>query len=102
MLEKNVEDYLRSEVERHGGVCLKLNPKGYKGIPDRLVILPGGWVCFVELKRPKGGVVSALQVWWLRRLWSLKINARVASTKAQVDELLARAEGVDQDNEARG
>jgi hypothetical protein len=39
---------------------LKLNLQGNRGWPDRLIILPNGRVCWVELKRP-GGVVAKLQ-----------------------------------------
>lgn len=31
------------------------------GIPDRVVLIPGGTVWFVELKRARGGVVSPKQ-----------------------------------------
>lgn len=31
------------------------------GIPDRVVLIPGGAVWFVELKRARGGVVSPKQ-----------------------------------------
>ncbi|MEG2285747.1 MAG: hypothetical protein RSB90_09290 [Eubacterium sp.] len=36
------------EVRKLGGVYLKLT--GIKGIPDRIVLLPGGKVGFIELK----------------------------------------------------
>ena len=35
-----------------GGWCLKLVCPGFTGMPDRLVLLPGGVIGFVELKRP--------------------------------------------------
>jgi hypothetical protein len=88
MLEKSVEDYLVAEVERRGGLCIKLNPAGYKGIPDRLVVLPGGYVAFLELKRPKRGVIARLQLWWRARLAGLGVPAGFLDTKEQVDELL--------------
>lgn len=89
MLEKSVEDHLRRAVESRGGLCLKLNPKGYKGIPDRLVVLPGPRVMFVELKRPKGGVVAALQLWWYGKLRRLNVEAHFISTLEQVDALFS-------------
>lgn len=52
MLEKEVERRLRDGVRGLGGLCLKLVCPGFTGMPDRLVLLPGGVVCFVELKRP--------------------------------------------------
>lgn len=91
MLEEKVEEYLRQRITALGGECVKLNPKGYKGIPDRLVLLPGGRVIFVELKRPKGGVVARLQSWWRDRLRDLGFGAHVVATRAAVDELLSGA-----------
>lgn len=47
--EKTLEAYLCQKVKSLGGKCLKMT--GEAGIPDRLVILPGGKCIFVELKR---------------------------------------------------
>lgn len=52
MLEKDIERYLRGCVKALGGWCLKLVCPGFTGMPDRLILLPGGSICFVELKRP--------------------------------------------------
>ena len=70
-LEKDIEAKLRRAVERQGGRCLKWVCPGWRGVPDRIVLLPGGRVHFVETKRPKGGKLDPLQVkWqeWLTRL----------------------------------
>lgn len=53
-------------VKRLGGLALKLECPGYTGVPDRLILLPGGRVRFVELKapgrteRPRQRVVQAI------------------------------------------
>lgn len=52
--ETSVEKHLRLWVKSVGGQCIKLPAVWYRGIPDRLVLLPGGRVWFVELKRYKG------------------------------------------------
>ena len=70
-LEKDIERKLRTMVERHGGLCLKWVCPGWAGVPDRIVLLPGGRALFVELKRPQGGKVSKLQMWWAKRLHQL-------------------------------
>ena len=70
-LEKDIERKLRQMVERHGGLCLKWVCPGWSGVPDRIILLPGGRIVFCELKRPKGSVVSELQAWWKRRLTRL-------------------------------
>lgn len=78
-LEKEIERKLVDLVKRYGGRCEKLVNVGFAGFPDRTLLLPGGKIMFVELKRPKGGRYSALQdKWrdWLRALgfsyWRIK------------------------------
>lgn len=63
-LEKDIEQKLRRLVESHRGWCLKWVCPGWTGVPDRILLLPGGVVMFVELKRPKGGRYSAMQDKW--------------------------------------
>lgn len=70
-LEKDIEQKLRTMVEKHGGQCLKWVCPGWSGVPDRIVLLPGGRVIFVETKRPKGGKLSELQKWWAKKLIDL-------------------------------
>ena len=70
-LEKDIEKKLRLMVERHGGLCLKWVCPGWSGVPDRIILLPGGHVIFAETKRPKGGKVSDLQTWWRGKLVTL-------------------------------
>lgn len=48
--EKNTEAYLRDRVKSLGGRSYKWVSPGCSGVPDRIVILPGGRVFFVELK----------------------------------------------------
>ena len=67
-LEKDIEKALTRAVTRHGGLCLKWVCPGWSGVPDRIIVLPGGRVIFVELKRPQGGKRSPMQIWWSRKL----------------------------------
>ena len=70
-LEKDIEQKLRAVVMRLGGQCLKWVCPGWAGVPDRIILLPGGRVIFAELKRPKGGKVSPMQLYWRRTLQGL-------------------------------
>lgn len=70
-LEKEIEQKLKKMIEHHGGLCLKWVCPGWLGVPDRICLLPGGRVVFVETKRPQGGKRAEMQKWWARKLRAL-------------------------------
>jgi len=86
-LEKTVEDFLDEQVQLRGGFTVKLNPAGYKGIPDRLVVLPDR-MFVAELKRPRGGVTAKLQRWWNKRFTDLGHEAVFLKNHAEVLDVL--------------
>lgn len=86
-LEKDIEAKLRRTVERHGGLCLKWVCPGWAGVPDRIILLPGGKVIFAETKRPKNGTLDKLQKWWQKRLHSLGFSAVVIWDEPAIDTL---------------
>lgn len=92
-LEKEIEDKLRKAVKARGGWCLKWVSPGWRGVPDRIVLLPGARIWFVETKRPKGGRYSAMQdKWrdWLTELgfpyWRIKNREELQSFLAEIEE----------------
>ena len=52
MKEYAVEKHLISVTQACGGMCIKFTSPGMSGVPDRIVILPGGKIGFAELKAP--------------------------------------------------
>ena len=52
MREKQVEKKLVEAVRKRGGLCPKFISPGLTGVPDRIVLLPGGHMAFAELKAP--------------------------------------------------
>lgn len=52
--ERTVEQDLRRSIESMipGARCVKFVSPGWTGVPDRMILLPGGAVVFAELKRP--------------------------------------------------
>lgn len=74
-LEKDIEQKLRRLVESRGGWCLKWVCPGWGGVPDRIILLPGARIIFVETKRPRGGKVSKLQEKW--REWLTEMGFAV-------------------------
>lgn len=50
MREATIEKYLTTRIRRIGGLALKWTSPGMTGVPDRILILPGGRIAFAELK----------------------------------------------------
>lgn len=67
MREKTVEQKLVAAVRHMGGIAPKFVSPGLDGVPDRLILLPGGKVGFVECKAP-GKQLRPLQVHRKRQL----------------------------------
>jgi hypothetical protein len=87
MLEHHVEDILRLGIKALGGLCIKLNPLGYVGIPDRMVLLPGGRLVFVELKIRKG-IAGRLQGRWRTKLTALGFRVEWLWSADEVKDFL--------------
>ena len=84
-LEKNLERWFRAEIKARGGVAFKQTC--IVGIPDRLVILPGGRHVWVELKTDKGRT-SKIQKAVHRKLLKLGCEVEVLYGKDQMREWL--------------
>lgn len=50
--EKQVERNFVKAVKKAGGLAMKFVSPGRVGVPDRIVLFPGGRVVFAEIKRP--------------------------------------------------
>ena len=87
MIEKDIERRLKRGVERMGGLCFKWVSPGCTGVMDRIVVLPGGRVIFVELKKP-GGRLSARQELLIDRFRSLGADVRVLWSIEAVEQFL--------------
>lgn len=84
-LEASLEAHFNRSVRLHlGGRAVKLAPTE-KGLPDRLVLLPGGRIYLVELKTTSGHTSAAQDLW----------HERSAQLGTRVQVLVGRA-GIDQ------
>ena len=52
MNEKFIEQKLVTAVKTKGGIAPKFVSPSFAGMPDRLILLPGGLMAFAELKAP--------------------------------------------------
>ena len=87
MLEREIEKALVRQIRNHGGIAPKLTSPNNAGMPDRLIILPPGKVCFVELKAP-GKKPRPLQVRQMERLTQLGCMVRIIDHPNQIQELI--------------
>lgn len=52
MREKQIEQKFVRATKNMGGIAPKFVSPGLDGMPDRIVLLPGGHIGFVEVKAP--------------------------------------------------
>lgn len=88
MREKEIEQKLVKSVTASGGIAPKLVSPGFDGMPDRLILLPGGVMAFAELKAP-GKKPRPLQVARHRLLRKLEFAVYVIDDPEQITEMLA-------------
>ena len=87
MREKIIEKELVRAVKDKGGIAPKFTSPGFDGMPDRLVLLPGGRMGYVELKAP-GKKPSALQLARHRLFRRLGFKVYVIDEINQIDSVL--------------
>ena len=85
--EKVLEIYLVAEVKKLGGWAIKLLSGLVTGLPDRLILLPGGVVAFVEVKTT-GKRASAKQLWVHGGLKSLGFRVEVVDSKEGINNFI--------------
>ena len=87
MTEKHIEQKLIAVVKALGGMAIKINSLSMSGLPDRLVLLPGGEVIFIELKAP-GKEMRPLQVKRKRQLEGLGFSVYCIDDVNQIEKIL--------------
>ena len=87
MKESTIEARLAREVKKRGGLCYKFTSPGNPGVPDRIVILPGGTTVYVELKTEIGRLAK-IQKWQIEELRKRGVDVRVLKGMDQVTNFL--------------
>lgn len=91
VLESVIERALVNGLKARGAMCVKQEAT-MAGLPDRLCVLPGGRVVWVELKQDKGRL-RPIQAYMHRRLRKLGHDVRTLYGMEQVLDFL---EGIDE------
>ena len=92
MREREIEEKLRLESQKRGGLAMKFVSPGLVGMPDRIVILPQGKIGFVELKAP-GEKPRKIQVRRMEQLRKLGFPVYVLDDKEKIGEVLDDIQG---------
>lgn len=87
MREKSIEQKLALMVKKRGGICPKWVSPGFDGVPDRIVLLPGGRIAFVEVKAP-GKKPRPLQIARHKLLTHLGFKVYILDTEEQIGDIL--------------
>jgi len=87
MLEKQIEKYLKDQVDKRGGLALKFVTPGTSGVMDRLIMLPGAIIVFVETKAP-GKPLKPLQAAMKRKFEALGFRCEKIDSKEQAKQLI--------------
>lgn len=93
-LEKELEAAVVRRIKAIGGLCLKWTSPSANGVPDRIILLPGGIIAFAELKRPKGYQIGPLQKHWAERLKRLGFKHYFIHTESDLNQMLWELAGV--------
>lgn len=92
MRERQIEQKLVAAVKASGGICPKFVSPGFDGMPDRIVLLPGGRIGFVEVKAP-GKKPRPLQVARHGMLRRLGFRVYVLDGADQIEGILREMGG---------
>ena len=88
MRERDIEKKMLNAVRKMGGEAFKWVSPGNDGVPDRIVMLPGGRLIFVELKADRGRL-SPVQKIQIRRIQKLGQDVEVVQGMDGLEEFLA-------------
>lgn len=61
-MEKDIERWLGNQLKNLGCIYMKFVSPGNDGVPDRIIIVPGGATIFVELKSATGKLMANQRV----------------------------------------
>ena len=92
MKESTIEKYFVAQVKAAGGIAYKFTSPAHRGVADRIVVLPGGRVWFVEVKK-EGGRLSPLQREFLAEVKALGCNYEIVWSKEDVENFIAAVSG---------
>ena len=87
MREKIIEQRLIRTVCQSGGLALKFVSPGFNGVPDRLLLFPGGRLAFCEVKAP-GEKPRPLQIHRMEQIRELGFQVFAIDSVEQIGGII--------------
>lgn len=87
MREKHIEQKFTHAVKQAGGKALKLTSPNLAGVPDRLILMPGGRAAFAEIKAP-GKKPRPLQTHRINQLTELGFTTYIIDNPNQIPDVI--------------
>lgn len=94
MNEKLLEIKVKHEVKSLGGKALKFLSNYWVGAPDRIILLPGGKTCFVEVKST-GEKLRPVQKTRRKELEKLGFKVYVVDSEESLNRFINEVSGLE-------
>jgi hypothetical protein len=85
-MEKQIENYLRLEIKKIGGLALKFTSPNFSGVPDRIILYKGK-TFFVEVK-DEGKKLRPRQEFVKRQFEALGFQVLIIDSKEKIKKLI--------------
>ena len=85
--ESQLERKFCDKIKHFGGLPLKFISPGRAGVPDRIVLLPGGKIYFVELKN-EVGKTSIIQEYVFEKFERLGFKVKIINSVESLNNFL--------------
>lgn len=85
--EGKIEQRFRKKAAAKGGWVIKFTPVGLRGLPDRIVLIKGGRIAFIEFKAP-GQKPRPLQLKRKRQLEGFGFACYICDSNIVADRIL--------------
>ncbi len=87
--ERALQAWITKTFRNHGMLVYKFASPAHRGVPDLVIISPGGKTIFVEVKNPNGtGRLSPLQTKTIQQMRSIGATVYVINSREAARDVL--------------
>lgn len=83
-----VQTYAQEQLKAKGCLVRKIGYESRRGCPDLIVMIPGGRIVFLEMKKDEKTKADPHQAREHKRMQAVGVDVRVIGSKEQADKLI--------------